>query len=180
MRCPGSAVVILAGCVAMALAGDLAGARAQSGPPPPGAVGMDNGPAKPKSDPVVAEVEGQIIPLSDVGDAIRAMPGGGAGMSLEALFPAVLQRLVQREALVLRARAEGVAADPMVRRHMQEAADQVLEEAYLHREADKLVTGEMLAARYDTEFKGKPGPDEVHGQVILVPTEAEAQDIIAK
>ena len=32
----------------------------------------------------------------------------------------------------------------------------------------------------DVEVRGKPGPDEVQGQVILVPTEAEANDIIAK
>jgi peptidyl-prolyl cis-trans isomerase C len=80
----------------------------------------------------------------------------------------------------VRAHAEGVASDPTVARHAQEAADQVLENAYLHYAAAKLVTDDMLSARYDAEFKGKPGPDEVHARVILVPTEAEAQDIIAK
>ena len=31
-----------------------------------------------------------------------------------------------------------------------------------------------------SEIRGKPGPEEVHGQAILVPAEAEARDIIAK
>jgi hypothetical protein len=62
-------------CAAVALAGGSVGARAQTGQAPLGAVGMDNGPAKSNPDPIVAEVEGQAIHLSDVGDAIRAMPG---------------------------------------------------------------------------------------------------------
>ncbi|MGA3403659.1 MAG: peptidylprolyl isomerase [Acetobacteraceae bacterium] len=180
MRIPGVALRVLAACAALAFAGMPAGGRAQSGPPPPGAVGMDNGPAKPDTDPVVAEVEGQTIHLSEVGDAIRAMPGGGAGNSLETLYPVALRGAIEREALVVRAHAGGLAADPTVARHMREAANRVLEDAYLHQETAKRVTDQMLSARYDAEIKGKPGPEEVHGGVILVPTEAEAQDIIAR
>ncbi|HVC62847.1 MAG TPA: peptidylprolyl isomerase [Acetobacteraceae bacterium] len=163
----------------MALAGDPAGARAQTSPAPPGAVGVDTG-LKTNSDPVVAEVDGQSIHLSEVGDAIRAMPGGGKGNSLETLYPVALRQAVEREALVIQAHADGVANDATVRRHMREAADQVLEDAYLHHATAKLVTEQMLSARYDAEIRGKPGPEEVRARVILVPTEAEARDIIAR
>ena len=180
MRIPGVGLRVLAAFAAMACVGVPTGSRAQISPTPPGAVGMDNGAAKPDTDPVVAEVADHVIHLSELGDTIRAMPGGGAGNSLETLYPMALQRVVERAALVMRAHAEGVASDPTVARHAQEAADQVLENAYLHYAAAKLVTDDMLSARYDAEFKGKPGPEEVHGRVILVPTEAEAQDIIGK
>jgi peptidyl-prolyl cis-trans isomerase C len=129
---------------------------------------------------VVAEVEGQQIHLSEVGDAVRAMPGGGSGIALETLYPAVLRRLIERKALVMQAQTEGISSDPTVRRHMQEAADRVLEDAYLHRATARMVTDQTLSARYDAEIRGKPGPEQVHARVILVPTEAEAQDIIAK
>jgi peptidyl-prolyl cis-trans isomerase C len=180
MRYPGIWLRILAACAVATLAADLSSAQAQTGPAPPGAVGMDNGPVKSNADPVVAVVNTNSIHLSDVGDAIRTMPGGGAGNSFEALYPAVLRGLIAREALLIKARAAGVAEDPAVRRHMQAAADQVLINAYLQRETTKLVTDQTLTERYDAEIQGKPGPEEVHGQVILVKTEAEAQDIIAK
>jgi peptidyl-prolyl cis-trans isomerase C len=168
---------VLAACVAAMLS---AGALAQSGPVPPGAVGMGAAPANPEADPVVAEVEGRAVHLAEVGDEIRSLPGGGAGNALEALYPMALQRVIEREALVVRAHADGVGADPSVHRQIQEASDKLLVEAYVRRATSKLVTAEMLSARYDTEIKGKPGPEEVHAQVILVPTEAGAQDIIAK
>jgi peptidyl-prolyl cis-trans isomerase C len=171
---------VLAACVAMTLAGDLATARAQTGPAPRGAVGMDSGSAKSASDPVVAEVDGSAIHLSELGDTIRAMPGGGGGNSLETLYPMALRRAIERQALVIRAHTDGVAEDPTVRRHMQEAANQVLENAYLHHATARMVTDETLSARYDAEIRGQPGPQEVHGQAILVPTEAMAGELIAK
>ena len=171
---------VLAACAVMALAGGLVGSHAQSGPPPPGAVGMDSGPAKSNSNPVVAQVGGNRIHLSEVGEAIRAMPAGGAGNSFETLYPMTLRRLIAREALVIRARAEGLDDDATVQDHMQAAANLVLQRAYLHRAAAKMVTDQMLTARYDAEIRGKPGPVEVHGHAILLPTEAGAQDVIAK
>jgi peptidyl-prolyl cis-trans isomerase C len=180
MRVPGVWFYALAACAVMTFAGDLAVAQTRSGRPPPGAVGMDNGPPTENRDPLVAEVDGNAIHLSEVGDVIRTMPGGGTGNSLETLYPVALRRLIEREAVVIRARAESVSEDPTVRRHMQEAANQVLESAYLRLATAKKVTDQMLSERYDAEIRGKPGPEEVHGQAILVPTEAEAQDIIAK
>jgi peptidyl-prolyl cis-trans isomerase C len=179
MRIAGVWVRIPAVCATVALAGGLAGAGAQTSAPPPGAVGVEVRPQT-NPNPVVAEVDDQQIHLSEVGDSIRAMPGGGREIALETLYPAVLHQLIERKALVLAAQIDGTSSDPTVRRHMQEAADRVLENAYLRRATARTVTDQMLSARYDTEIKGKPGPEEVHARVILVPTEAEAQGIIAK
>lgn len=180
MLIPGVRLHVLATCVAVAFAGGPAAAQAQSRPVPHGAVGMDDGLGKSDTDPMVGEVDGQQIHLSEVGDAIRGMPGGGAGNAFELLYSVVLNRLIEREALVVRAQAQGIATDPTVQRHVQEATKRVLEDAYLRRETGKMVTDQMLTARYDSEIRGKPGPEQVQGEVILVPTEAAAQDIIAK
>lgn len=146
---------------------------------PPGAVGMVTAPAKPAADPIVAEVAGQAIHLSEVSDEIRALPGGGKD-AFSTLYPAALSRLIQRAALVRLAHAAGLADNPDVQRHIQEAADQVLEEAYLREATSRMVTEAMLLRRYDQEVRGRPGPVEVHGRLILVPTEADANAIIAK
>ena len=131
-------------------------------------------------DPVMAEVDGHAIHLSEVGDTIRALPGGGVGNSFETLYPIVVARLVERTVLALRARSDGLDHDPTVQRDLQEAQDRVLENAYLRHEGMKNINEGTLLARYATEISGKPGPEEVHALVILVATEAEAGDLIAR
>ena len=172
---------VVAVCVMVAMTPAPGGASAQTGPgaAPPGAVGVITQPPT-VPDPVVAGVEGHAIHFSEVGDAIRAIPGVGGANSFEVLYPAVLARLIEREALVIRAQQDGVADDPAVRRRMQAAADQALENAYLEHVTAKTVTEQMLLKRYDSEVSGKPGPDEVHGRAVLVSSEAEARDIITK
>jgi peptidyl-prolyl cis-trans isomerase C len=168
---------IWAGSLLLGLAWSSGGLRAQAASPagaPPAAAAQ----AAAAADPIVAEVEGHAIHLSEVGDAIRAMPGGGGANALEVLYPVALRRLIEREALVLRAQQEGVADAPDVRRHAQEAADAVVENAYLHAAGAPVVTEKMLLARYDSEIRGKPGPEEVHARVMLVATEAEARALI--
>lgn len=169
---------------AAALTGNLA--LAQTGPPAGPASQQLDGTVNPSDplhkgpNPEVAEVDGHAISLGEVGDAVRALPGGGGANSFETLYPLVLSRLIQRTVLVLRAHAAGLPDDPVVRRHMQEAADQVLENEYLRRVATQNITEEALLARYDTEIQGQPGPEEVRARVILVPTESAATEVIAK
>ena len=132
------------------------------------------------TDPVIAEVDGHSIRLSEVGDAIRALPGGGVGNSFETLYPIVVARLVERTELALRARSDGLDRDPTVQRYIDEAQDRVLENAYLRHEGMKNINEGALLARYAAEIAGKPGPEQVHAEVILVATEAEGDDVIAK
>lgn len=142
--------------------------------------GGNAGAASNESDPVMAEVDGHAIHLSEVGDAIRALPGGGAGNSFEALYPIVVAQLVRRTALALRARSDGLNHDPAVVRYMAEAQEKILENAWLRREGMRNVTEGALLARYAKEIAGKPGPEQVRAQVILVATEDAGNDAIAK
>jgi peptidyl-prolyl cis-trans isomerase C len=129
---------------------------------------------------VVAEVDGRAIHLSAVGDAIRALPGGGQNNSFEALFPVVRQRLVEGAALAERARREGLDKDPATARAIQAAVDHVLESAVLRRDGGAAITDQELHRLYDERFAGKPGPSEVHAEVIILPSEQEAQEAIGK
>ena len=164
-------LLLLIGLHAAAAQG--AAIQSAAGPPPGAAPG--GGP-----DPVVAEVDGRAIHLSEVGNSVRALPGSGGGNAFDTLYPIVLRRLIERVALVNHARGAGLANDPVVLRHMQEATDHVLEDAYLQRVAAQGITEQALLARYDAEISGKPGPAQVHGRAILVATEAEADAVIAK
>ncbi len=86
-------------------------------------------------------------------------------------------RLRLAEASARKARIDG---DPAVRRREAAATDQVLAEAWINRQAAASITEAALRARYQRDIAGKPGPEEVRAQVILVPTEAEARALIAR
>ena len=125
------------------------------------------------ANPVVAKVDGHAIRLSDVEQAAAALPP-------KTLLPMLLERMIDARALVAQARREGMEHDPAVQKQMAAATDQVLENAILSKEVKPLITPSALKAAYQKDIAGKPGPEEVHAEHILVPTKAEAEKIIAK
>jgi len=75
---------------------------------------------------VVAEVEGRPITLGDVGDVIQALPSTVAQLPFDALYPGVLDALINQEALVVRAQQQGVDEEPAIHRRVMTAADRQL------------------------------------------------------
>jgi peptidyl-prolyl cis-trans isomerase C len=134
--------------------------------------------AKTAETTVVAQVDGVPITLGEVADAIRALPGSMQNLPYDVLFPIVQDRLIGKSALVIDAQHRGVDADPAVRRAMQAASDDALVEGYLRREATQNIPEQTLLDRYAKDFAGKPGPEEAHIRIIMLPTEAEALDVI--
>jgi peptidyl-prolyl cis-trans isomerase C len=135
--------------------------------------GMDK-----SSAAVVAEVEGRAITLGEVGDIIRSYPPAMAQYSFDVLYPSVLDQLIHLQATVLRAQNQGLDDDPVVRRRTREAASRVLADEYVRREAEKEITEAMLLERYKQDIEGKPGAEQVHVRVIMVPEEKEADALI--
>ncbi len=129
---------------------------------------------------VVADVGGQAITLGEVGDAIRALPPTVQALPFDTVYPGVLQQMTQMRALVVRAQRRGLDKDPAVLRRAKIAYDNVLANAVLVREAGAAVTEKMLLDRYDRDFGGKPGPDEVDVSIIMLATEAEANAVLAE
>jgi peptidyl-prolyl cis-trans isomerase C len=129
---------------------------------------------------VVAEVEGRPITMGDVGDVIRALPPAMAKLSLDTLYPGILDQLVKQQALVVRAQQQGMDEEPPIRRKVRAAADRALAEAYIDRFAGRDITEQALLARYQRDIAGRPGPEEVHARVILVDSEKAALDAIAE
>ena len=129
---------------------------------------------------VVAEVDGRAVTLGDVGDAIRALPANIAGLPFADLYPGVVGRLIEQQALAIQAQRSGVDEDPTVRRRMKAASEQVLANEYLAREIGGTITEAALLDRYNRDVAGKPGPEEVHLRVIMVSSEKTARDIEAE
>jgi len=135
---------------------------------------------RPPSDPVVAIVEGHMIYLSDVGRAVPQLPENLRGLPFQTLFPVVLDRLIDHQALVQLAFRQHLDNDPVVRREIQDATDRILEGALLSRVATPQASEEAIQALYAKQYVGKPATEEVRARHILVSTEAEAKDLIAK
>lgn len=155
---------------------------AAAGPTEPSELAMKPGEdiLRPPSDPVVAIVEGHMIYLSDVGRAVPQMPENLRGLPFQTLFPVVLDRLIDHQALVQLALRQHLDNDPVVRQEMQDATDRVLEGALLSRAAKPEVREETIQARYAKEYAGRPATEEVRARHILVSTEADAKDLIGR
>lgn len=133
----------------------------------------------PPADPVVANVEGHPIYLSELGEAVKTLPEALRKMPFEVIYPVLLDRMVDHEALVLLALRRKLDEDPAVKRQIDAATARVLEGALLERTAVPEVTEAAIRARYNQEFGGRPTVEEVHARHILVRTEAEAKRLIA-
>ncbi len=132
-------------------------------------------------DFVVATVAGQPITKGDLADTIRAMPVSLASLGYKALFTRAMDQMLRLRLAVASAQKAGIDRDPDVRRRQQSASDQVLAEAWLDRiAAAAAVTETAQRARYEHDIAGRPGEAEVRAQVILVPTAAQARELIVR
>jgi len=132
------------------------------------------------TDPIVASVEGRPIYLSDLGRAERGLPENLRSVPFDALYPVLLDRMVDHEALVMRAKQRGLEDNPVVKKQIQDATERVLEGAILALDAAPKVTEEAIKARYNQLYANHPATEEVRARHILVTTEAEAKDLIAQ
>jgi peptidyl-prolyl cis-trans isomerase C len=175
-----------AAAAVLAFAGQAPTARAQTdqpaaaapAPATPAPAATDAPAAKP--DPVVAKVGGSEIHLSDVQEAVAGLPDEYKGLPPQMLFPMLIDQLIDRKAVVLKARKDGLENDPQVKKQIAKAEDATLQNALLNRAIGPLVTEKAVKARYDATIAGKPGEEEVHARHILVASEDEAKKLIAE
>lgn len=133
-----------------------------------------------KPDPVVAKVNGSEIHLTDVQEAVAGLPEEYRGMPPQMLFPMLIDQLVDRRAVVMLARKQGLQNDPQVQKQLARAQDATLQNALFGRDIGPLVTEAKVKERYDATIAGKPGEEEVHARHILVVKEDDAKAIVAE
>src|SRR5689334_5122512 len=99
-----------------------------------GVAAQAQGTGQPAADPVVANVDGQPIHLSDLKDAAQGLPANLRGVPLPTLYPMLLDQLIDSRALVAEARRSGLDKDPAVQRQVVAAEDRALQTALLSKE----------------------------------------------
>ncbi len=135
-------------------------------------------PAPANADPVVGSVEGHLIYLSELGDASNTLPENLRGMPFDTLYPVLLDRMIDHEALVIMARRAGLEQKKQVQHDIQVATERILEGAYLGEVAAPLVSEQAIQARYNRQYANRPATEEVRARHILVTTEAEARKVL--
>ncbi len=165
-------------------------ARAQKAPAPatgsalgiaPSGVGTDGGSAPPvrlNADPLVGNVDGHLIYLSDLGEASKTLPENLRGLPFDTLYPVLLDRMIDHASLVIMAKRAGLEEKKQVRRDIQSAVDRILEGAYLADVAAPRVTEQAIQQRFNRLYANRPATEEVRARHILVTTEAEARKIL--
>ena len=152
----------------------------QAQPAPPSQQPAKPAQASPAAkDPVVAIVNGQQVRLSELEVAQQALPQQYRNMPLSAVFPALLDRIIDGKLVVADGRKNKIPDDPAFKKRMAYVEDQILQDFWLQREIAKRVTAEKMQQRYQERLKSTPAEEEVRARHILVSTEDEAKALIA-
>ncbi|MCF8532074.1 MAG: peptidylprolyl isomerase [Reyranella sp.] len=136
--------------------------------------------AQPLKDPVVAKVNGKSVHLSELEIAQQSLPQQYRNMPLQAVFPALLDRVVDSKLVVQEGKKKKLTDDPDFKKRMIFVEEQVLQDFWIQREIALQVTLEALRKRYDERLKSMPAEEEVRARHILVATEDEAKALIAE
>lgn len=137
--------------------------------------------APPSGDnPVVARVDKTEIKRSDVLAMLKDLPPQVHELPFEQVYPVLIERIVASKLLTDAGRAQKLQDDPEVKTRVAAYQDRAIQEAYINRQIKAKLTDAELKKRYDQAIKDNPPADEAHARHILVATEAEAKEIIAR
>jgi peptidyl-prolyl cis-trans isomerase C len=131
-----------------------------------------------QQDPVVARVNGTEIHRSEVLAARQMLPAQVQQIPFEQVYPQLLDTLVTNMLAAQAGRKQKLADDPEVKKRLQWAQDQIIEEVYLRRYIGTAITDDKVKARYDQLVKEQKPQDQVNAKHILVKTEDEAKAVI--
>jgi peptidyl-prolyl cis-trans isomerase C len=133
--------------------------------------------AAPPADTVVAVVDGKKITRADVIASAQSLPEQYR-QNIDAIFPALIDRLVDLTLLSQAGRKQNLQDDPEVKAEVERLTDQVIQEQVIRRHLKDKMTDEALKARYDKFVADLPPQTEVRAAHILVDSEEEANGII--
>ena len=142
-------------------------------------VAEDKAPAV-SGDPVVAKVNGDPILRSEVVRELQSMGSAASQIPPQMLYPQLLEKAIVTKMVSAKGYAEKLQNDKEVKDRLKDAEAQIVADVYIRKTVQPKITEDKIKARYD-ELSAKFKPeDEVRARHILVPTEAEADELLKK
>jgi peptidyl-prolyl cis-trans isomerase C len=133
-----------------------------------------------KPDPVVAEVNGEKILLSDLVATYRSLPARLQQVPFEQLYRPLLEHAIAIRLLSAEGRKANLQDSEAVKKRLKFMEIQYVYEAYVEKIVNERATEAKLKEAYEAFVKEHKGEEEVRASHILVKTEQEAKDIIAQ
>ena len=134
----------------------------------------------PTVDPVVAKINGTEVHKSDLLAAQKQLPPQYQQVPLEAIYPQLLDQVVNNDLLIGAAKDAKLDDDPEVKDKLAKLQERIVEQVYIDRLLTKATSDDALKARYQKSIKDAPPQDEIHGRQILLKDEAEAKAVVAQ
>ena len=134
----------------------------------------------PTDDPVVAKINGTEVHKSDLLAAQKQLPPQYQQVPLEAIYPQLLDQVVNNDLLIGAAKDAKLDDDPEVKDKLAKLQERIVEQVYIDRLLTKATSDDALKARYQKSIKDAPPQDEIHGRQILLKDEAEAKAVVAQ
>ncbi|MCG8692589.1 MAG: peptidylprolyl isomerase [Minwuiales bacterium] len=139
---------------------------------------QNNQGALPSEDTVVAVVNGNEVKLGELVRLMQTLPEQYRQVPLPMLYPQLLDQVVSRKLMAEAARKQNLQDDPDTKARIAALEERVLQQSYLTKRIDELITEEKLRAAYDEQIANTPGGVEVHARHILLETEEAAKAVI--
>ncbi|HJV02696.1 MAG TPA: peptidyl-prolyl cis-trans isomerase [Burkholderiaceae bacterium] len=128
----------------------------------------------------IAVVNGKAIPTSRVDAVVKQVVAQGQQQDSAQLRELIKKDLIGREVMMQEAEKQGFAKDPNVKQQLENARQAIIINALVGDFVKKNpVSDADIKAEYD-RFAKQAGDKEYHVRHILLGTEAEANDVIAK
>jgi peptidyl-prolyl cis-trans isomerase C len=131
-------------------------------------------------DQVLARVDGGDVKRRDVTTLLSSLPPQMLEMSMGAVYPLLLERLIDNKLVLSAARQASLQDDPEVKRKIQDAEERAMQEAFVRRALDAQLTDARLREKFAAFLKEQPAQEEVRARHILVDSEAKARDVLAE
>lgn len=136
--------------------------------------------AAPGDDTVVAIVNGHEIKASEVAMASDDIVGQLPDLPPKLRYPFVVEYLIERHLLAQAAVKEGIAETDEYKRRLALYQAKALRDAFFFQKLKAQVTDEEMKAAYDREAVKITPVERVRARHILVATEKEAKDVLAR
>ena len=126
---------------------------------------------------VVAVIGKEEISLDEVKAFVKEIPQLEE-IPFEQVYPNILEMMINDKVIANGAVRYGIPKDPQIKQMIKMAKNQIIAQAYLTKEIERVLTDKDIRETYDEEVKNFKPQEEIHARHILVLTEKQAQDIL--